>query len=208
MKTRIIKVFKKIGAVIVLVSIIVISVVAYNPASKQEQSTPVVNVRAKSEANHKILTEEMVVKKLKSKSELVSMEQKFDESATDIDRGFFGTRETSLKLEGKYKLGVKTKDIDVRHVSADGTVYLKLPKPSIISLEIPYYNIDFEKESGLLRGKMSKEEEDKFYKDVEKHIRNTVKGDKGIMETANLHNEQAVKNLLIDLAGLKYIVFE
>ncbi|GLI82544.1 hypothetical protein ANABIO32_02310 [Rossellomorea marisflavi] len=137
------------------------------------------------------------------------MEQDFIKLYTDVDKGFLGDRYTELTVKGKYILGLETKDIEVKHVDEEqGIVYLKLGKPTLISLEIPYDQVEFDKTKGWLRLAANEDEEVKFYKSVVKDIKKRILSDEEVIKQAELHNKQVVEDLLEMTPGVKSVIFE
>ncbi|MGD7046977.1 DUF4230 domain-containing protein [Rossellomorea marisflavi] len=177
--------------------------------SYKEDSTKIVKQHEEVKEDHYIVTKELIVNKLTSKSQLVSMEQDFVKSYTDVDKSIWGDRHTELTLKGKYMLGLETKDIEVKHVDNEqGIVYLKLGKPSLISLEIPYDQVEFDKTKGWLRLAANEDEEAKFYKSVVKDVKKRILADDEIVKQAKIHNKEVVEGLLKMIPDVKSIVFE
>ncbi|MEW5569717.1 hypothetical protein [Rossellomorea marisflavi] len=123
---------------LILITALFIAINAIRGNGNQEP-TKIVEQYEEVKEDHYIITKELIVSKLTSRSQMVSMEQDFIKSYTDVDKSIWGDRYTELTVKGKYILGLETKDIEVKHVDEErGIVYLKLGKPTLISLEIPY----------------------------------------------------------------------
>lgn len=160
-----------------------------------------------SSKKHFVISEEMIMGKLKAKSQIVSMEQPIKKKDTDVDDGFFGNRYTELKVKGNYKMGLNTSDIKVNHIdNATGNVYISLGKPALISLDLPYDLLKFKK-TGWSRLSMNEDEQKNFYKSVKKEIRSEIVNDKEILRQADLYNQDVVRGLL-DNVGINNIIFE
>lgn len=156
-----------------------------------------------------IISEEMVMSKLESKSQIVSLKQDLHKKEVKIDDSFFGERQTKLEINGTYKMGVNTKDISVKHIDSDsGIVYIELPKPVLISLELPYDQIGFDKTDGFFRLAMDEEEEKKFYKSAKKNIKTELMKDKELLKRVNLFNQEVVEEILTSMTEIKSVVFE
>ena len=194
---------KKLGFFIVLVSVIILISKLINPA--QVEPGKVVTI-PQAETKSTIVTKETVLGKLKSLGQIVSMQQEFSKEYIDVDDSLFGERQTRFTLAGTYKMGLEIKDIEVVYIEGE-TVHIALPKVKLISLEIPFDQIDIDKVKGKLRRKMDSDEEKRFYKVIEKNIRKEISSDKEIQNQANLHNKQVIENLLKELAGVEYVVF-
>jgi CYTH domain-containing protein len=146
---------------------------------------------------------------LKSKSQIVSLQQDINKKDTYVDDGWTGERKTQLTVHGTYHMGLNTKDIEIKHIdSQNGIVYIKLPKPILINLDLPYDQIHFEKKQGFLRLAMDEKEEKTFYKAVEKNIERELMKDKELMKVADLNNKDVVMGLLKMLPEIKSVIFE
>lgn len=155
-----------------------------------------------------IISEEMVLGKLKEKSQIVSVEQPISKTDTKVDDGLLGERHTELRVNGTYKLGLDTDDIHITHIDNEqGIVYIQLDKPELISLELPYDQIEIDKTQGFFRLAMDESEEKVFYQSVHNNIKKEILNDKEIMSQANLNNQRVIKELLINLPGVEQIVF-
>ena len=191
--------------VVILITILLASLyLIYNPVNNKENKIIKYDV-PKTESY--IVTEEMVLSKLKSQAQIISMEQEFSNTYTHVDESWLGTRKTAFSLSGTYKVGLEVKDIQVK-VYKDGVLCLQLPKPKLISLEIPFDQIKVNKEQGFFRGEMDDEDKQSFYKVIEKDIRSEIGSNKELMKQADLYNQEVIKGILSDLAGINYIVFQ
>jgi len=156
-----------------------------------------------------IISEELVMSKLQSKSQIVSLQQELHTKETMVDDSWLGERHTELQLHGTYKMGLNTKDIIVKHIDSNtGTVFIQLPKPVIISLNVPYDQIEFDKSKGWARLSMDEAEEKKFYKASVKQIEKELIKDKELMKLANTYNESVIKELLFMIPDIKQVIFE
>lgn len=155
-----------------------------------------------------IISEQMIMSKLKTKSQIVSMQQNFNKKFTEVDNGLLGERETELSLNGSFKMGLNVKGIIIKHIdNENGIVHIKLPKPALISLELPYDQLQFDKTKGFMRLAMSEEEEKNFYKATKKEIEKELMNNSEIRKQANLYNQEVIKGLLMKIDGVNSIVF-
>lgn len=194
---------KKLGFYVILVSVLLIIFKLINPV--QDEPGNVTTIQ-QTETKSTIVTKEMVLGKLKSLGQIVSMQQEFNDEYIDIDDGLFGERQTQLTLAGTYKMGMEIKDIEVVYIEGE-TIHIELPETKLISLEIPYDQVDFDKVKGKLRRSMNEDEKKQFYQVAENNIRKEISKDKEIQNQAELHNKQVIEELLKELNGVKYVVF-
>lgn len=156
-----------------------------------------------------IISEEMIMSKLKSKSQIVSLQQNLNKTDTIVDENMFGKRKTELTIKGTYKMGLETKEIHINHIdSSTGIVYIKLPQPILISLEIPFDQIDFDKTQGFFRLSANEDEQKTFYKAVHKNVEKELLNDKEVMKLADTYNKDAVEDILRLIPNVKAIIFE
>lgn len=157
-----------------------------------------------------IISEELVMSKLQSKSQIVSLQQELNTKETMVDENWAGLeRHTELSINGTYKMGLETKDIIIKHIDqGTGTVFIRLPEPVLINLNVPYDQIEFDKSKGFLRLAMDEAEEKKFYKASVKQIEKELIEDKELMKLANTYNQQVIKDILMLIPEINQIVFE
>ena len=137
------------------------------------------------------------------------MQQDINKKDTYVDETWAGERHTKLKVHGTYKMGLNTKDIEIKHIdSQNGIVYLHIGKPVLISMDIPFDQVEFEKTKGWLRLSMDETEQKKFYKAAEKHMITELMKDKEVMKQADLRNKDVIMDLLKMLPEIKSVVFQ
>jgi hypothetical protein len=156
-----------------------------------------------------IISEKMIMDKLQQKSQIVSLQQNLHKKDTLVDDSWMGERHTELSINGTYIMGLETKDIIIKHIdNENGILYIKLPEPKLISLEIPYDEIEFDKTQGFFRLAMNEEEQKTFYKAVEKNIRNELMSDEELLRQADVFNKDAVMDIMKLIPEIKSVVFE
>lgn len=155
------------------------------------------------------ISQEMILSKLKAKAQIVSLEQSIAKKDVNVDKGFFGDRVTELKLKGSFQMGLDTKDIKIRDIDdSSGTIFIQLPDPVLINLDIPFDQVEFNKTEGWARLAINDEQERNFYKAAKKHIENELLKDKDVIEQAELHNQKVIEDILKLIPQVKNVVFE
>jgi hypothetical protein len=193
----------------IIILAIFIAINSYKGLTTPINKVEIVNPQEEVKSDHYIISEKMIMGKLQSKSQIVSMQQEISKTYTDSDDSWLGQRDTKLSVEGTYKLGLSTKDIDIRHIDQEnGIVYIKLGKPIMVSLEIPYNEIEFSKVNGFFRISMNENEKQNFYKSVKKDIENKLMSNKEVLKQARLFNQGVIRDLLLSIPSVKSIVFE
>lgn len=191
------------------IAVMFILVNAYKSVTNTVQPVKIIKQHHEVAESKYIISEEMVMSQLRGKSQIVSLEQSLHKKDTYVDENWAGLeRHTELKVHGKYKLGIETKDIEIKHIdNENGIIYLHIGKPTLISLDIPYHEIEFKKTNGWLRMAMDEKEEKNFYKSVEKNIHNEIINNKELMKQADLHNKDVIMGLLKMIPEVKSVVF-
>jgi hypothetical protein len=190
------------------IAVLFIAINTYKAVTKPIEQIRIVQQHEQIANSEYIISEEAVMSKLKAKSQIVSLQQELTKTDTFVDDSLLGQRKTELNVKGKYIFGLNTKDIEIQHIDNNtGTVYIKLGTPVLISLDIPFDQIQFDKTQGWFRLSMSDEEEKKFYKAVVKNIETELMKDKEVLKTADLMNKNVVENILKIIPDIKNVVF-
>jgi hypothetical protein len=187
---------------------IYISVTTYKAYINPPQ--PRIIQQMEPQGKHEYIIDENIIKsKLQMKSQIVSLQQSFDKKSIYVDKNILGERDTQMKVHGTYQFGLNTKEIRIEHIdSQNGIIYVHLPNPVLINLDIPFNKIDFEKTSGWLRLSMSDTDKKNFYKATEKQIERDLIHDKELMKQADIFNQQNVKDILQLVPGVNDVVFK
>lgn len=207
MVRRIIRILPKLALGIVAFYIAFTTV--YSVLHRRSEPIKVIQADEMVTSDHYIVSKDFVLGKLQSKSQIVSFEQELKNiTFTDVDESWAGNRHTEMTLQGTYKMGLATSDIHIKHIDSNGVVYIELPEPILISLELPYDQIIIEKTQGWLRIGMNEEEKKSFYKLAEASIRNDIMSNKETLKQADAFNQAAVKEIVAMLPTIRGVVFE
>ena len=156
-----------------------------------------------------IISKAMVLNNLQTKAQIVSFKQDLHKEEIYTDKNALGKRSTELELDGTYKMGLNTSDIKLKHIDSENRIaYVELPKPVLISLDIPYDKIEFGKKQGFFRLAMNEDEQKNFYKSAIKNVEKSLYNDKEIIRQANVFNEDAVREIIMSTTDIKSVIFE
>jgi hypothetical protein len=167
----------------------------------------IINSQQATKSDTYIINEQLIRQSLQSQSQIVSYLEDIDKKIQHVDDSWLGKRVTSFEFVGTYQMGINTEDIDIVGVH-DGTVYIKLGKPVLISLELPFDQMNDEKIKGYFRLEMDEKEKQKVYKEIKTQIKHELLSDKDVIKTARLYNESVVKDLVMKFPGVKQVQFE
>lgn len=184
----------------------------HNFMSKNEEPRIVQKAEeVKNEKAEYIITKDVIYGKLTEVREEVSLKgnlDEYDNEAIKIDKTWLGERHTQLRYAGTFKMGLDRHEVEIKHIDSESeTVYIKMPDPILISLNLPYDQIDFKKTKGFARLAMSEEEKKNYYKVVEKDIIKELMKNKELMRKVDLLNKEHTREILSELK-IKHIVFE
>ncbi len=169
----------------------------------------VITLEEQVSSSEYIISKELILGKLTSKSQIVSLEQSFEDTSTHVDDGWTGERITEMTVKGSFLMGLETKDIQVSRIeNATGLVYIKLGEPKLISLDIPFDKVNIDKTKGWLRLSLNDAEEKKFFKSVKKNVEQEIISDEEILRQTELFNQEAVREIVKLIPTVKEVVFE
>jgi hypothetical protein len=153
---------------------------------------PVKYELVKPEAKH-LVNEKAVLSALSETPQFVGLTGDVSKSMTLGDDRWFGDRTYELTLNGEFKLGIDTKDIDI--TTKGNTVVVKFPNPKVISVDLPFDKAVIKSDIGLLRKDLSDSEVQGLYKEARKAAVKDIKVNIKARDKA----ETAVKHSLEDL---------
>ena len=207
-KRRIIKKLKKVLIIITLASTVLVVAIQITTNNEPKAESVQIVSEEKIASSDYIINKETILKAINTDLQLVTYTQDFTDSHEYVDKAIFGERHTDLTYSGTYKLGMNKKEMVVKHIDEqNGIVYIQLPKPTIISVEIPYNKVEFEKVQGWARLAMNQEEKNNFYEASVKQFKKELMENKEIMKAVELLNKDGVSEFLASF-GVKKVVFE
>jgi hypothetical protein len=165
-----------------------------------------------------VIDKEMVIKALKTKAELVGLSGHITKSYTYHDSLFqgggwlkdaIGQRVLEMDTNAFFKMGINLQDISQDDISVYGnTLFIKIPKQILISLDIPYDQIVFKAKTGILRGSMSEADKQMIYTEIRRLVTDNILNDDSIINKSSDGVKTALQALLEKIPNCGRIVFK
>jgi hypothetical protein len=165
-----------------------------------------------------VIDKEMVIKSLSSTQQLVGTEGHVTKTYIYSDsifkehgwlRDVIGLRSIEMDVNAFFKMGINLSDITQEDISVYGhTLFIKIPKQILISLDVPYDQIIFKTKTGLMRSQMSESEKQMLYTEARRLLTDNIMGDQTIIDKSVSGVEDALRNLLEKIPNCNRIVFK
>lgn len=159
----------------------------------------------------------MVIKSLSQLGQVVGMEGKIAKSYTYKDSMFkshnmilnwLGEREYTLDTSATFKMGINVGDIQEQDVViSKDTIVVYLPKPVLISLEVPYDQVGVRTDTGLLRHGLSESDKQIIYGQVTKSLRSEIMVNKDASVEARKGVQKALDDVLSMIPNVQKVMF-
>ena len=181
------------------VGITATTVALYTP-SIADSTTKLAPVQAKQ-----LVDKAAVIDALSETPELIGLTGDISKTVRLTDDKWFGDKTYELTLDGTFKLGVSTDDLDV--TVRGSTVVVKLPQPRIIAVDLPFDKAAIKKDVGLLRQDLSESEMQALYKEARKQAVADVKVNVKARAKAEGAVEHALEDLIERLPAVESVIF-
>lgn len=173
------------------------------------------------DTKERVIEKETVVKKLKSTSQLIGLTGEYEKVVTYqdikpvIDMSWlekFSSREYTASVNGTYSFGIDLSKITKDHVIVEenkGKVTLVIPKATLLSFEMPYDTTHYQvvKKEGFLAEEFTSKDDQKMYEYVYKKVKKDVKNNDSLQTKAQKQTEDALRDLVMMLPGVKEVTF-
>jgi hypothetical protein len=146
-----------------------------------------------------------VLNALSETPQLVGLTGNVAKTITYSDDKWFGDKTYELTLNGEFKLGVETKDIDI--TTRGNTVSVRFPQPKILAVDLPFDKAKISKNVGLLRGELDESELQALYAEARKDAVNDIKVNVRAREKAEAAVEHALENLIEKVPYVEDVIF-
>ena len=165
------------------------------------------------------IDEEAVFGKMKEKAIIVGLEKEIvktngtdDSAKTGWD--WFDKKALSKKLiyeaHGKFFMGLDMTGFNQNDINVDsetGTVTVYVPKPTLISLELPYEKCKFTYEKGLFRRGFTKKDEQMIWEQIRESAEEDIANDEESLEKAKEASHRFIGEMLLHIEGVKKVNF-
>jgi hypothetical protein len=146
-----------------------------------------------------------VLNALSETPQLVGLTGEVAKTITYSDDKWFGDKTYELTLNGEFKLGVETKDIDI--TTRGNTVVVRFPQPKILAVDLPFDKAKISKNVGLLRGELDESELQALYAEARKDAVHDIKVNIRAREKAEAAVEHALEDLIEQVPYVENVIF-
>jgi hypothetical protein len=146
-----------------------------------------------------------IVSALSETPQLVGLTGDISKTVTLTDDRWFGDKTYELTLDGTFKLGVDSKDIDI--TVKGNTVVVRFPQPKLIAVDLPFDKAQLSKDVGILRKDLSDSELQSLYGEARKQAVADVKVNVKARDKAEDAVENALEDLIERLPAVESVIF-
>jgi hypothetical protein len=146
-----------------------------------------------------------IVSALSETPQLIGLTGDISKTVTLKDDRWFGDKTYAMTLDGTFKLGVDSKDIDI--TVKGNTVVVRFPQPKLIAVDLPFDKAQLSKDVGLLRKDLSDSELQSLYGEARKQAVADVKVNVKAREKAEDAVENALEDLIERLPAVESVIF-
>jgi hypothetical protein len=172
----------------------------YQSPDSPEATTQLAPVPAKQ-----LVDKQAVISALENTPQLIGLTGDISKTITLTDDRWFGDKTYAMTLDGTFKLGVSTKDIDV--TVRGNTVVVRFPQPKLIAVDLPFDKAQLSKDVGLLRKDLSDSELQSLYGEARKQAVADVKVNVKARDKAEGAVENALEDLIERLPAVESVIF-
>jgi Protein of unknown function (DUF4230) len=137
--------------------------------------------------------------------QLVGLTGNVAKTITYSDDKWFGDKTYELTLNGEFKLGVETKDIDI--TTRGNTVVVRFPQPKLLAVDLPFDQAKIRKNVGLLRGELDESDLQALYAEARKDAVHDIKVNIRAREKAEAAVEHALEDLIEQVPYVENVIF-
>ena len=165
-----------------------------------------------------VIDKNLVIKSLTGTQQLVGMEGHAEKSYTYYDSLFkghnwlenvVGQRSIEMDTNSFFKMGVNLSDIKSEEIQVYGnSLFIKLPKQILISLDIPFDQIVFKTNTGILRSGLTDVDKQTIYTEIRRLTTENIMSDNVVISKSTIGVQDALRSLLEKIPNLNRIVFK
>jgi hypothetical protein len=176
----------------------------YSPASQSQASDGTTTKLAPVQAKE-LVDKRAIISALSETPQMVGLTGDISKTVRLTDDKWFGDKTYAMTLDGTFKLGVATKDIDV--TVRGNTVVVRFPQPKLIAVDLPFDKAQLSKDVGILRKDLSDSELQSLYGEARKQAVADAKVNVKARDKAEGAVENALEDLIERLPAVESVIF-
>jgi hypothetical protein len=194
--------FKRTAITVTLTAAITAGTLTFYSPANQSQATEskLAPVLAKQ-----LIDKQAIMSALSETPQLVGLTGDISKTVTLTEDRWFGDKTYEMTLDGTFKLGVDSKDIDV--TVRGNTVVVHFPQPKLIAVDLPFDKAQLSKDVGFLRKDLSDSELQSLYGQARKQAVADVKINVKARDKAEDAVENALEDLIERLPAVESVIF-
>lgn len=164
-----------------------------------------------------IIDKKLVIKVLTNVGQVVGLEGDVQKTYSYSDSWFkshkkifdwIGGCTYTMDADARFKMGINLQDITNEDITISGkNLLIFLPKPVLVSLELPYDKIKVKDEVGFFRIPLAEKEKQFIYGEVYKSIQSEILNNKDISSKASKGVQEAMRGFLDKLPNVDKVIF-
>jgi hypothetical protein len=152
-----------------------------------------------------LVNKDAVLDALSKTPQLVGLTGDISKTVTLTDNKWFGDKTYELTLNGEFKLGIETEELDI--TTRGNTVVVHFPQPKLISVDLPFDQASIKKDVGLLRQDLSESELQSLYGEARKEAVQDICVNIKARERAEAAVEHALEDLIEQVPAVESVIF-
>jgi hypothetical protein len=181
-------------------AIITAGTIAYYDVPPNSPDAKLAPVQAKQ-----LVNKDAVLDALSETPQLVGLTGDVSKTVTLTDNKWFGDKTYELTLNGEFKLGVETEELDI--TTRGNTVVVRFPQPKLISVDLPFDQASIKKDVGLLRQDLSESELQSLYGEARKEAVQDIHVNIKARDKAETAVEHALEDLIEQVPAVEQVIF-
>jgi hypothetical protein len=174
--------------------------IAYVSPASDSPDAKLAPVQAKQ-----LVNKDAVLDALSETSQLVGLTGDISKTVTLTDNKWFGDKTYELTLNGEFKLGVNTEELDI--TTRGNTVVVRFPQPKLISVDLPFDQASIKKDVGLLRQDLSESALQSLYGEARKEAVQDIRVNIKARDKAETAVEHALEDLIEQVPAVESVIF-
>jgi hypothetical protein len=137
--------------------------------------------------------------------QLVGLTGDITKTITYTDDKWYGDKTYELTLNGEFKLGVETEDIEI--TTRGNTVVVRFPQPKLLAVDLPFDQAEIRKDVGWLRGDLDETELQSLYAEARQSAIHEIKINFKARDKAEKAVEHAIEDLIETVPHVENVIF-
>lgn len=140
------------------------------------------------------ISQEAVVDALEQTPQLVGLTGAITKTVAYNDSKWFGDKTYELTVQGEFKLGIDTQELDVS--THGNTITIRFSQPKLISVDLPFDQAALSKDVGVLRKDLSEQQLQALYGEARTEAIAEIQANEMAKDKASEAVEEAIEDII------------